>query len=74
MTMQGGTTMTFGLRLKLERIRKGLSQQQVEAKGFMSDSHLSKLEQGRITNPSAKIVYDLCQLYGCSMEEMCKLL
>lgn len=51
----------FGLNLKAERIRKGLSQQEFAIKSNKNREYISKLERG-VQNPSLKKIVELANI------------
>ena len=61
----------LGRNIKVERIRKYLSQEQFAEMIDMSVSHVSKLEQG-LTSPSAIALFKMSKILNIPMEEFFK--
>lgn len=61
-------TTAFGPNMKARRVALGLTLRDVEiiTNGAISNGYLSQLENGRIKNPSARIVVMLCASYMVS--------
>ena len=58
----------LGRNIKIERIRKDLTQEEFAEKIDMSLSYVSKLEQG-ITSPTAIVLYKMAKILNVSMED-----
>ncbi len=61
----------LGRNIKVERIRKYLSQEQFAEMIDMSVSYVSKLEQG-LTSPTAIVLYKMSKILNIPMEEFFK--
>ena len=61
----------IGRNIKAERVRKGLTQENLSEKLNMSLSYISKLEQGRIS-PSGIVLYRLSRILDVTLEEFFK--
>ena len=61
----------LGRNIKVERIRKYLSQEQFAEMIDMSVSYVSKLEQG-LTSPSAIALFKMSKVLNIPMEEFFK--
>jgi len=59
----------LGKCLKLNRESCGLTLRQVEEATEVSNAYLSQLENGKISRPSANVLYKLATLYGCRIED-----
>lgn len=58
----------LGRNIKVERIRKYLSQEQFAEEIDMSVSYVSKLEQG-LTSPTAIVLFKMSKVLNIPMEE-----
>lgn len=58
----------LGRNIKIERIRKDLTQEEFAERIDMSLSYVSKLEQG-ITSPTAIVLYKMSKILDVSMED-----
>lgn len=58
----------LGKNIKIERIRKDLTQEEFAEQIDMSLSYVSKLEQG-ITSPTAIALYKMSKVLNIKMEE-----
>ena len=61
----------LGRNIKVERIRKYLSQEKFAEKIDMSVSHVSKVEQG-LTSPTAIALFKMSKVLNIPMEEFFK--
>lgn len=61
----------LGRNIKVERIRKYLSQEEFAEKIDMSLSYISKLEQG-LTSPTAIALFKMSKILDIPMEEFFK--
>lgn len=61
----------LGRNIKVERIRKYLSQEQFAEMIDMSVSYVSKLEQG-LTSPTAIVLFKMSKVLNIPMEEFFK--
>ena len=61
----------LGRNIKVERIRKYLSQEQFAEMLDMSVSYVSKLEQG-LTSPTAIVLFKMSKILDIPMEEFFK--
>ena len=61
----------FGQRLREQRIKHGLTQEQLAEKIGVSRQSVSKWEQG-ISDPSTSNLFALAKLFGVSVEELLK--
>lgn len=61
----------LGRNIKVERIRKYLSQEQFAEEIDMSVSYVSKLEQG-LTSPTAIVLFKMSKVLNIPMEEFFK--
>ncbi len=59
--------MTFGERLKAERIKKGITEVEVAKSLGVGQSAISKLENG-IKNPSNGMLIALAKFYGVTTD------
>lgn len=59
---------TLGLNIKLERLRKKLTQEQFAELANISLSHVSKIEQG-LTSPTAYLLFKISKTLNIPMEE-----
>ncbi len=62
---------TFGLNLKLERIKKGLSQEKVAEKLNLSTVYISNIENGK-QNISLKNAFAFAKLYNKTVDYLIK--
>lgn len=69
--MKDDIKQKLGRNIKVERIRKYLSQEQFAEMIDMSVSHVSKLEQG-LTSPTALVLFKMSKVLKISMEEFFK--
>ena len=60
----------FGARLQEARMKTELSTNQVSAMIGVSQSTISRYENAKIF-PTVDRLYDLANLYGCSMDWLC---
>lgn len=58
----------LGRNIKIERIRKDLTQEEFAERIDMSLSYVSKLEQG-ITSPTAIVLYKMSKILNIRMED-----
>ncbi len=58
----------LGRNIKIERIRKDLTQEEFAERIDMSLSYVSKLEQG-ITSPTAIVLYKMSKILNIKMED-----
>jgi transcriptional regulator with XRE-family HTH domain len=65
--MRVGEYMTS--KLKIERVKSGLTQGQVADKAFISRATLSRMESGK-TEPTPDLITRLAQIYGISEDEL----
>lgn len=56
-------------KLKIERVKSGLTQDQVADKVFVSRATLSRMESGK-TEPTPDLITRLAQIYGIPEEEL----
>ncbi len=61
----------IGKNIKIERIRKDLTQEQFAELIDISLSHASKIEQG-LTSPTAFVLYKMSKVLNIPMEEFFK--
>ena len=69
--MKDNIKRKLGRNIKVERIRKYLSQEQFAEMIDMSVSHVSKLEQG-LTSPTALVLFKMSKVLDIPMEEFFK--
>uniref|UniRef100_UPI0040282134 helix-turn-helix domain-containing protein n=1 Tax=Candidatus Stercorousia sp. TaxID=3048886 RepID=UPI0040282134 len=69
--MKNDIKQKLGRNIKVERVRKYLSQEQFAEMIDMSVSHVSKLEQG-LTSPTALVLFKMSKVLKISMEEFFK--
>lgn len=60
--------MTFGQRMRQQRERLGLSQQQLADKMQMRQAAISRLEHDGVPNPGARILKRLARALQCSID------
>lgn len=65
-------SVSFGDRLRQARINNGLTMVQVQDKLFISQGVISRYEHGLVF-PTIERVFELANLYGCSMDWLCGL-
>ena len=58
----------LGKNIKIERLRKDITQEQFAEMVNISLSHISKIEQG-LTSPTALVLYKMAKSLDISMEE-----
>jgi len=58
------------IKLKIARIEKGLKQKEVAEKAGITYEYLSALENGRMKNPSKKIMDKISIVLGKSVNEL----
>ncbi len=58
----------LGRNIKIERIRKDITQEEFAEKIDMSLSYISKLEQG-LTSPTAMVLFKMSKVLDIPMEE-----
>ena len=61
----------LGKNIKIERIRRDLTQEEFAELISMSISHISKIEQG-LTSPTALVLYKMANVLKIQMEEFFK--
>lgn len=61
----------LGRNIKIERIRKDITQEEFAEKIDMSVSYVSKLEQG-LTSPTALVLFKMSKVLKIPMEEFFK--
>lgn len=66
--MKDNLKYKLGRNIKIERIRKDLTQEQFAELIDMSLSYVSKLEQG-LTSPTAIALYKMSKILNITMEE-----
>lgn len=71
MIMKDDTKYKLGRNIKIERIRKDITQEQFAELIDMSVSYVSKLEQG-LTSPTALALYKMSGVLNVPMEEFFK--
>ncbi len=64
--------VAFGERLRQARINNELTMMQVQDRLFISQGVLSRYEHGLVF-PTIERVFELANLYGCSMDWLCGL-
>ena len=69
--MKDVTKRTLGKNIKIERIRKDITQEQFAEMIDISLSHISKIEQG-LTSPTAILLYKMSLVLRIPMEEFFK--
>lgn len=69
--MKDDTKYKLGRNIKIERIRKDITQEQFAELIDMSVSYVSKLEQG-LTSPTALALYKMSCVLNVQMEEFFK--
>jgi transcriptional regulator with XRE-family HTH domain len=62
--------MTLGQLLKQYRNIGGYTLRQVEDATGVSNAYLSQLENDKIKNPSANVLYKLAQMYSVELESL----
>ncbi len=62
--------MAFGDRLVDTRRRLGISQEELADRAKIQRSHLSKIENGRITMPSDAVIQRLADALGVETSEL----
>jgi len=62
--------MKWYQKLKFARKVKGLSLEEVAAKGFISKSYLWEIERGTIPDPSFFKILDLLNLYNLTSNDI----
>lgn len=58
------------MSLKEYRTKAGLTLQQVEDLTSISNTYLSRLENGRVKNPGVQILYSLSKIYKTDLTEL----
>ena len=61
----------LGRNIKIERIRKDITQEQFAEMVDISLSHASKIEQG-LTSPTAIVIYKMAKALNIKMEDFFK--
>lgn len=61
--------MVFGEKLKLERKKKGWSQEELAAKLFVSRQSVSKWENGQ-NYPNIEVIINVSDLFGVTIDEL----
>ena len=61
--------MNMQISLTAARVNANLTQKQAADKMNIDKSTLSKWENGK-TSPSAPQLFDLCEIYGCSIDDI----
>ncbi|MBQ8459175.1 helix-turn-helix transcriptional regulator [bacterium] len=69
--MKDVTKRALGKNIKIERIRKDITQEQFAEMIDISLSHISKIEQG-LTSPTAILLYKMSLVLKIPMEEFFK--
>ncbi len=62
--------LTLGIKLKTTRKELSLTLRQVEKSLTISNAYLSQLENDKIKNPSANVLYKLASLYCIPLNEL----
>ncbi len=71
MLMKDSVKYKLGRNIKIERIRKDITQEKFAELIDMSLSHVSKIEQG-LTSPTALALYKMSKILNIPMEEFFK--
>ena len=71
MLMKDSVKYKLGRNIKIERIRKDITQEKFAELIDMSLSHVSKIEQG-LTSPTALALYKMSKILNTPMEEFFK--
>jgi transcriptional regulator with XRE-family HTH domain len=66
---EGSVDMTFGEKLKEERITKGWTQDELAEKLFVSRQSVSKWENG-LNYPNIEIIIKISDLFGLTIDEL----
>lgn len=66
--MKNDIKYKLGRNIKIERIRKDITQEEFAEKIDMSLSYISKLEQG-LTSPTALVLFKMAKVLDVPMEE-----
>ncbi len=66
--MKDNIKLKLGRNIKIERIRKNITQEEFAEKIDMSLSYVSKLEQG-LTSPTAIVLFKMAKLLNIPMEK-----
>ncbi len=69
--MKDNVKYKLGRNIKIERIRKDITQEKFAEMIDVSLSHISKLEQG-LTSPTALVLYKMAKILEIPMEEFFK--
>ena len=57
-------------RMKLERLKKEMSQEEMAKKVGISTQYLAKLEQGKNNNPSLKVMQNIANVLNLNIQEL----
>ena len=60
----------FGARLRELRKRSGMSQRELAQKVKIDFTYLSKIESGRLSPPSEKVITKLAEVLGANKDEL----
>ena len=61
-------------RMRMERLRQRLSQKRLAEKIGSDQAHVSRIENGALTNLEASTVENIARALGCSMDYLCGLI
>lgn len=64
--------VAFGIRLRQARINSGFTMMQVRGRLYISQGMISKYEHSLVFPPIER-VFELANLYGCSIDWLCGL-
>lgn len=68
---KGEITKKFGLKVKLERTKRGLSQEKLAELADLNTNTISTIERG-ITSPTIETIYSLARALEIPVEELIK--
>ena len=60
---------TIALNIKIERIKKNLTQEQLAEISEISTKHITKIENGKVT-PSSFLLYKIAQSLNTSLDKL----
>ena len=67
--MEQNFRIKLGLNIKFQRIKKGLTQEQLGELTDISTKHITKIENAKVT-PSSYMLYKIASSLSCSIDKL----